>query len=48
MEETYGAGTRKALAEKVEDLVKHDDLHRVTIQSFAWNHLADQLIERKP
>jgi hypothetical protein len=48
LEETFGVGTCKALAEKVEDLVKHDDLHRVTIQSFAWNHLADQLIERKP
>lgn len=43
LEQKYGAGTSVAVAQKILDLVGLDDVHPITVASFIWNHIADQL-----
>lgn len=46
LDETYGPGTAATLARKIIDfdVASHDPIHPVSVRSFAWNHLASELL----
>jgi hypothetical protein len=45
LDEKYGAGTTETLAQKILAVgVATDDLHPISVRTFVWNHLADQLL----
>ena len=49
LDEKYGAGTTTALANKILELgVATDDPHPISVKTFVWNHLTDQLLDALP
>ena len=49
LEKRYGAGTTAALANKILELgVATDDPHPISVRTFVWNHLTDQLLDALP
>jgi hypothetical protein len=45
LDQKFGAGTSVAVAQKILELMKRDEWHPISIDSFIWNHIADQLID---
>ena len=49
LDEKYGAGTTETLARKLLEVgVGTGDPHPVSVRTFVWTHLADQLLDALP